>query len=137
MQKNSTIIIALVALVLGLGGGYAIGSAKEASQVSVVPEGMHMMPDGTMMGDNGGTMSMSDMMHDMNASLRGKTGDDLDKAFIDEMIIHHEGAVEMAEILLAGSKRPELIKLGNDIVAAQTNEIEMMKQWRAEWFSQQ
>lgn len=135
MQKNTVIIIAVVALLVGVGAGYALGSNQEAPQVAVVPEGMHMMPDGSMMASDGGTMSMSDMMHDMNANLRGKSGDDLDKAFIDEMIIHHEGAVEMAQILLAGSKRPELIQLGNDIVNAQTSEIEMMKRWRAEWFS--
>lgn len=135
MQRNIVIIIAVVALLVGVGAGYALGSNQETSQVAVVPEGMHMMPDGSMMASDGGTMSMSDMMHDMNANLRGKSGDDLDKAFIDEMIIHHEGAVEMAQILLAGSKRPELIQLGNDIVNAQTSEIEMMKRWRAEWFS--
>jgi uncharacterized protein (DUF305 family) len=64
----------------------------------------------------------------------GKTGDTLDKAFLDEMIVHHEGAIEMATILLAGTKRPELIKLGNDIIVAQTREVQMMKEWRSQWF---
>lgn len=78
---------------------------------------------------------MSSMMMDMNANLRGKTGDDLDKAFLEEMIIHHEGAVEMAQILLDGSQRPELTQLANEIINAQTQEIEMMQQWQTEWFS--
>jgi uncharacterized protein (DUF305 family) len=93
---------------------------------------MHMMPDGSMMPS--GDTSMSGTMMDMNAALRGKTGDALDRAFIDEMIVHHEGAVEMARLLLAGTNRPELVQLGNDIITAQTGEIEMMKQWRRDWF---
>jgi len=134
MQKN-TLIIGAILLVVGLGVGYGIGASKTPSTPAPASQnsGMHMMPDGSMMGDN--SSGMSGMMMDMNAALRGKTGDALDKAFIDEMIVHHEGAVEMAQILLAGTKRPELIKLGNDIVTAQTGEIEMMKQWRTDWFS--
>lgn len=135
MQKN-TLIIGAILLVVGLGVGYGIGASKTPSTPAPASQnsGMHMMPDGSMMGDN--SSGMSGMMMDMNAALRGKTGDALDKAFIDEMIVHHEGAVEMAQILLAGTKRPELIKLGNDIVTAQTGEIEMMKQWRRDWFGQ-
>lgn len=134
MQKN-TLIIGAILLVVGLGVGYGIGANKAPTTSAPASQnsGMHMMPDGSMMGDN--SSGMSGMMMDMNAALRGKTGDALDKAFIDEMIVHHEGAVEMAQILLAGTKRPELIKLGNDIVTAQTGEIEMMKQWRTNWFS--
>ena len=51
------------------------------------------------------------------------------------MIVHHEGAVDMAEMLLQKTKRPELVKLGNDIINAQTSEIEMMKEWRQVWFN--
>ncbi len=78
---------------------------------------------------------MGSMMMDMNANLRGKTGDAFDKAFIDEMIVHHEGAVDMAKLVLETSKRPELVQLANDIIAAQTKEIDMMKSWRSAWFT--
>lgn len=78
--------------------------------------------------------SMTAMMHDMNASLVGKTGDALDKEFLTQMIVHHQGAVEMAQTLLAGTKRPELVKMGNDIVSVQTKEINQMKQWLNDWF---
>ena len=79
--------------------------------------------------------NMEHMMDDMNAGLVGKTGDDFDKAFIDEMIVHHQGAIDMAEMVITTSMRPELVKLANDIIVAQTNEIEMMSKWRAEWFA--
>jgi uncharacterized protein (DUF305 family) len=93
---------------------------------------MHMMSDGKMMHDN--HMTMETMMHDMNANLRDKTGDELDRAFLEEMIVHHEGAIEMANLLKDGTQRPELIKLADDIVSAQTKEIIMMKEWKLAWF---
>lgn len=100
-----------------------------------LPAGTHRMSDGRIMSDNGS--GMASMMHDMNANLTGKTGDEFDKAFLDDMIIHHQGAVDMAQLVLKNSKRPELIKLANDIITAQTTEIDMMKKWQKEWFAQQ
>lgn len=115
-------------LVLGIGllVGYMLAGGSEMNHKE------HMMPDGHMM--HGDTMTMEDMMHDMNAELVGKTGDAFDQAFLEEMIVHHEGAVEMAELVLATSKRPELITLANDIVTAQTREITMMQEWLDTWF---
>lgn len=78
---------------------------------------------------------MHDAMSGMMTGLEGKTGDSLDDAFLEGMIVHHEGAVAMARTLLAGTKRPELIELGNSIITAQTAEIEMMKRWREDWFA--
>lgn len=77
---------------------------------------------------------MGSTMADMNAGLRGKTGDEFDNAFIDEMTIHHQGAIDMANLVLTTSKRPELIELARNIITAQSNEIEMMKEWREAWF---
>lgn len=84
----------------------------------------------SMMNSSGMMMSMS--MADMGKMLEGKTGDALDKAFLEGMIPHHQAAVDMAKYL-AGSKHPELVKLGADIIAAQTKEIEQMKAWQIQW----
>ena len=78
----------------------------------------------------GGMMDMS--MADMGKMLEGKTGDALDKAFLEGMIPHHQGAVEMAKYLV-NAKHPELQKMGQDIISAQTKEIEQMKKWLKEW----
>lgn len=126
--KNNVVVIGLLTLVLGLGIGYFAGTSTATDTAPVMT---HQMPDGsTMSGD------MQGAMDGMTMALQGKTGDELDKAFIDGMIVHHEGAVAMARTLLAGTKRPELIKLGNDIITAQTGEIEMMQQWRRDWFGE-
>lgn len=75
-------------------------------------------------------MSMS--MADMSTMMAGKTGDALDRAFLEGMIPHHQGAVDMAK-MMAVSKHPELVKFANDIIAGQSREIEQMRQWLRDW----
>jgi len=50
------------------------------------------------------------------------------------MVSHHEGAVAMAKQLLANGEHPELRKLAEDIIDAQTNEIAQMREWREDWY---
>lgn len=79
------------------------------------------------------TMGMGSSMDSMMDLLEGKRDDEFDKAFIEAMIVHHEGAIEMAHEALKYGKHDEIKKLANDIVVAQNNEINMMKFWREEW----
>lgn len=78
-------------------------------------------------------MSMDSMMMDMNASLKGKTGEEFDKEFIDEMIIHHQGAIDMANLALTNAEHEEIKTLSQEIITAQTKEIELMKNWQKQW----
>lgn len=87
-------------------------------------------PINTSMSPAHDMMSMS--MSDMGAMLEGKTGDDLDRSFLEGMIPHHQGAVDMAKYL-SGAKHPELRQLGIEIMAAQNREIAQMKQWQKDW----
>lgn len=78
--------------------------------------------------------SMSGMsMDDMSADLKDKIGDEYDKAFIANMIAHHEGAVEMAQLSAANAKHDEIKQLSEAIIAAQQKEIADMKQWQVNW----
>jgi uncharacterized protein (DUF305 family) len=117
-NKNNTIVIGISTLVLGLIIGYFVGAGRPAVSMQSSSSDMHGAMDRMM------------------AGLAGKTGDVLDKAFIDEMLVHHEGAVQMAQTLLGGTKRPELLTLGKNIITAQTQEIQMMKEWSRKWFNQ-
>lgn len=94
---------------------------------------IHKMDHRMMMNSD---MNMSHTMDSMTDALKGKTGDEFDKEFLAQMIIHHEGAVDMANQVIATSKRPELIKLANEIISAQTAEINKMKEWQKSWFNQ-
>lgn len=129
-MKNQNILTSVAILAVGIFLGFLVFGGQTSSEKVGVTGSMHQMPDGSMM--EGG--DMEDMMHGMMKGLEGKTGDAFDKEFLAEMIIHHQGAVDMAKAVLATSKRPELIKLANDIISAQTNEILMMQNWQKNWF---
>lgn len=92
----------------------------------------HRMPDGSMMHNM--NMDMTDSMNGMMAGLQGKKGDEFDKAFLSEMIVHHQGAVEMAKSALANAKHKEIIDLSNAIISAQEKEIASMKGWLLGWY---
>ena len=72
-------------------------------------------------------------MTEMNAALGGKTSDDFDKAFLSEMIAHHQGAVQMANSALTNAKHQEIKDLAKNIVTAQTSEITEMQKWQMQW----
>lgn len=54
---------------------------------------------------------------------------DADVDFVKGMIAHHQGAIDMARIVLEHGKDPEIRKLANDIIKAQEAEISMMQDW--------
>lgn len=118
MQQNQLLTLVLVLLV-GIGLGYFFAPTK------------HQMPNGEMMSN--GSM-MHDSMSSMMAELNGKTGDDFDKAFLSEMILHHQGAVEMAQAALQNAKHQEIKAMASAIISAQTSEIEQMKNWLRSWY---
>jgi len=63
-----------------------------------------------------------------------KTADPFDRAFIDMMVPHHQGAVRMARVQLAKGSDPELKKLAQEIIAEQAREIGEMNQWRTTYY---
>lgn len=67
---------------------------------------------------------MQRMHEDM---LRAPPTGDADRDFLATMIPHHEGAVEMARLLLIHGKDPLVRRLAEDIIAGQQAEIEAMK----------
>ena len=69
----------------------------------------------------------------MSEQLENLSGDDFDKAFIEMMIAHHQGAIDMAELSPDRAKHDEVKKLSEDIISAQQKEIADMKQWQEDW----
>jgi uncharacterized protein (DUF305 family) len=65
----------------------------------------------------------------MHAGMDIKFSGDADVDFANGMIPHHQGAVEMAKIVLQHGKDPALKKLASEIVAAQDKEIAFMQAW--------
>lgn len=134
-MKNKEILYGVIGFLLGallmvlFSNNYQV--VKTQTQMQTMKAGSHMMPNGAMMGDDmmdDDSMSMGGMVEALN----GKTGDELDKAFLELMIEHHQGAVDMAK-MLTNSAHEELKVMGENIISAQTTEIEQMKKWQIDW----
>jgi len=63
-----------------------------------------------------------------------KKGKYSDKAFIDAMVPHHQGAIAMAEVALKNAEHEEIIQLSRNIVSSQQAEIEDLKSIKQEEF---
>lgn len=115
-MKKNTILALAIGLLVGIGGTIGVRAMTNDSA-----------PEQTVTDHS--TMSMADM----NNELKKLSGDDYDKAFIEMMIAHHRGAVDMALLSVTNAKHDEIKKLSQDIISAQEKEIVDMKQWQVEW----
>ncbi|MCP9487725.1 MAG: DUF305 domain-containing protein [Gaiellaceae bacterium MAG52_C11] len=75
-------------------------------------------------GEHGGDDSLAEL----------EAADPFDKAFIDELIPHHQEAITMAREEIAGGSDDELKELAENIVETQSKEIEDMNDWREDWY---
>ena len=70
---------------------------------------------------------MDGMLSDEEMSALAASGSEFDRLFLEGMIKHHEGAIEMAEMVI-DSKNAEVAALANAIIEAQRAEIATMKE---------
>lgn len=72
----------------------------------------------------------------MMRSQEGLAPAELELAFLEDMIPHHEMAVAMAEELLANgyARSPGVAELAQSIIASQSHEIERMRGWLEAWY---
>ncbi len=108
----------------------AWGAAAPSMMAGSATSGMGGMDHGGM--DMGGTtsaaessaMSMPGMMSgDQMQQLESASGAAFDKMFLELMIVHHQGAIEMAETEIADGSNPEAVALAQKIKSDQTAEI--------------
>ena len=124
MNKKTLALIA-IAFTLGFGFCYGVKASNSPAQEETTPVVGLTSEENT---------AMEHSMASLADSLADKKGVDLDLAFIEAMITHHEGAVVMAEKIVTTTKRPELTEMAENIISTQRAEIETMNRWLNEWY---
>lgn len=124
---NKSLLFGIIGFLLGgllVSGAYTISNNNNQNS--------------TMMGNySRSDTDMIQMNAETNAKLMNLKGDDFDEAFLHEMIMHHQGAIDMARLIETNAKHDEIKQLGKDIITAQTKEIQMMKAWQKAWMYDQ
>jgi uncharacterized protein (DUF305 family) len=76
--------------------------------------------------------AFDDVMMKMHKSMGdAKPTGNVDIDFVQGMIPHHQGAIDMAKIELAKGKDPQNLKMAKEIIEAQEKEIAAMREWLA------
>lgn len=67
-------------------------------------------------------------------ALDSLTGEEFEKAFLQQMIVHHAMAVEMAKPIAEKAVHDELKVVGQSIITSQSAEIQQMRGWLKDWY---
>lgn len=106
--------------------------SSEIDKMDAINERLYGGPPGET--DHGSLGLSTDSMGMSMDTSSLETAQPFDQAFIDMMIPHHQGAINMARIELAEGNDAETKALANDIIDAQSSEIEQMNDWRTKWY---
>ncbi|MDA0298471.1 MAG: DUF305 domain-containing protein [Actinobacteria bacterium] len=121
LDPNTGASAAIIALATQIKGAQdpEISQMKNLLTTWGMPTDMGSMDHSSMMD---GMLSLEEM-----ATLGQLKGAEFDKAWAKGMIAHHEGAIAMANDVLANGKNSEILALANAVVSGQSTEIETLK----------
>ena len=126
LMKALTLALSLVvAFLLAACGGAGSGQQGDDSGGGGHRQMDHGQMDHGSMGMGSGGMAKQMVMENGKYS---------DKAFIDAMVPHHQGAIAMAEVALKNAEHEEIIQLSRNIISSQQAEIEELKSIKQEEF---
>jgi uncharacterized protein (DUF305 family) len=135
-MNKKTIIAATLLTVTAFALGLGVSSMQQKPTIANEQHEQHAQHEGhtNMPAVSEGSMSQStkdfetvnNKMHrDMAITFSGNA----DKDFLAGMIPHHQGAIDMAEVVLKHGSDPKARKLAQDIITAQKKEIADMQEW--------
>jgi uncharacterized protein (DUF305 family) len=65
---------------------------------------------------------------------RAGTMMDSDRVFIEQMIPHHQDAIDMGNLALVRAEHPEIRQLSENVIRDQSREISQMRDWYKAWY---
>ncbi|PBB33489.1 DUF305 domain-containing protein [Mesorhizobium sp. M1A.F.Ca.IN.020.06.1.1] len=118
----------IVLLLMAAGMLIAVFLESVPAQSDEMKHDMFGMAMGADSPATAGYKAAMDKMHkDMMLNYTGNA----DVDFVRGMIPHHQGAIDMAKVVIANGKDPEIRKLAENVVKAQEAEIKKMQDWLA------
>ena len=109
-----------------------LASVSAQAQTAPAMAASASMPMGQMQKGAGGPADMkASMMMGMEGMQKMSMSGNTDKDFAMMMKLHHQQAVNMAEMELANGKSPEMKAMAKQIIAAQKKEIAQFDKWLA------
>ena len=96
--------------------------------------GEPLLPNADAHAQLGLSTEQAGMMHGGDAAQTLRDDKPFDRAFIDAMIPHHQGAIRMARVILEEGGDQRITQLADAIVRAQAQEIREMNGWREDWY---
>ena len=104
-------------------------SPRSSAQAPSTSTSATMPPDHMKKGMMGSDDMKKSMMTGMDGMQKMTMSGDIDKDFALMMKMHHQQAVEMAQMELANGKSPVMKVMAKNIIAAQKKEIAQFDKW--------
>ena len=127
MSTFKTALIFVVGLAIG-GGGVSLLQNQMMGGGHDMAE-MAMPEPAATTADTPATTAYKQGMDKMMAGMMVPYTGNADVDFAKGMIPHHQGAIDMAKVVLEFGKDAEIRKLAEAVVAAQESEITFMQNW--------
>jgi len=124
IRRRTGVAVGAVALAGLLGGGVAYAATQVTDPPGARPADSTSAGAASTAMMTGGGMGMGRFTRDAP----------FDAQFLDQMIVHHQGAIMSTQAMIADSTRPELHALARDIITSQRAQLKQMKTWRAQWY---